>query len=193
MVGERRDVGVVVAQLRAERGQQCQDLQGGGLADVAYPWLVADAEQRDARALCSSLGQRVWAHVLARIRAARARTKPMGAGPPCPAAEPRAGPGPVYTPADHRHDRPALVLGLMVGGVRFAASCAWARFASGRASARWRSPVATALQRWQSPAAVCSVDQRVDAASHGDGLKVSCRAAHDGARLMRRLSGRGKG
>jgi hypothetical protein len=48
VVGERGDVRVVVAQLRAERGQQREDLQGGGLADVAGTGLVADAEERDA-------------------------------------------------------------------------------------------------------------------------------------------------
>ena len=36
MVGERGDVRVVVAEVRAERGEQGEDLQGGGLADVAY-------------------------------------------------------------------------------------------------------------------------------------------------------------
>jgi hypothetical protein len=48
VVAERGDVGIVVAQLRAERGEQGEDLQGGGLADVADSWLVADAEDRDA-------------------------------------------------------------------------------------------------------------------------------------------------
>jgi hypothetical protein len=57
VVGECGDVRVVVAQLRAERGQQREDLQCGGLADVAYTWLVADAEDRDARALDGSVAE----------------------------------------------------------------------------------------------------------------------------------------
>ena len=39
---------VVVAHVRAERGEQGEYLQGGGLADVADTGLVADAEDGDA-------------------------------------------------------------------------------------------------------------------------------------------------
>lgn len=45
-VGECGYVGVVVAEFRALIGEQFDHLQSGGLADVAYVCLVADAEHR---------------------------------------------------------------------------------------------------------------------------------------------------
>ncbi len=61
MVGERGDVGVVVAQLRAERGEEGEDLQGGGLADVAYN--------------CTTLNRRALRVIPCRLAISRGRSR----------------------------------------------------------------------------------------------------------------------